>query len=57
MGYHMHIPNKEAPAVSKILEIAAINELYVTKFVSLRCSIDNLKLEVIPYDACQICRL
>lgn len=29
MGYHMHIPNIEAPVVSKILEIAAINQLYV----------------------------
>ena len=30
MGYHMHIPNSEAPPVSKILEIAPLKQLYVT---------------------------
>jgi hypothetical protein len=47
MGYRMYIPNSEAPEVSRVLEIAALN-LFFTKFVSLPCSIDNLKLAVIP---------
>jgi len=29
MGYHMYIRNCEAPAIGRILEIAAINEVYV----------------------------
>ena len=50
--FRRHIPNSDAPVVSRILKIATINQLYVQfQIFSFASSIDNLNLAVIPYYA------